>query len=212
MSNFFQNDLIHWIALATVLLGIYAQGSYIYAIYKAKKSEDKVDEEVKPAFLSWIGWSLLMGISFISQYISEGWSLKQITLLLATFGCFAVGISARFIFKRYSYEKKHNKFVLYGLGCSVIYWVTNDPWITTIIAIVADGILAIPVIQNAIKNPEQEKSKAWPIFLFTWILNIIMVRIDFSWLDMLWPMYLILFNSTMILLTLRKNKLKKINS
>jgi hypothetical protein len=206
-----QTDLTYWIGFATVLLVIYAQGSYIYSIYKAKKSASKGEDEIKPAFLSWIGWSILMGISFMSQYISEGWSLKLITLLISALGSFLIGFSARFIFKKYAYKKDHNKFIIYGLACSIMYLVTNNAWITTITAIIADGIFAIPVIQNAIITPEQEKSKAWPIALFTWILNLVMVSIDFSWLHLLWPIYLILFNGTMTLLTFRKLKFKSIN-
>lgn len=207
----FKNDLQHWIGLTTVLLVFCSQGIYLYSNYKANKKQTQSEIKLKPAFLSWIGWGILMGISFISQYIDNGWSFKLVTLLVSACGCMVIGLCSRFIFKRYYYKPSHYYFVFGGVLCCLIYLFTNDVWITNIAAIAADLVLAIPTIKNAVANPQQEKSIAWPITLLTWLLNMIMVIVDFSWLHTLWPAYLFLLNGALTILTYRnKEQIDKI--
>ncbi|WP_435357807.1 hypothetical protein [Emticicia sp. SJ17W-69] len=206
IEQIFINDLQHWIGLTTALLVICSQSIYLYSNYKANKKQIQEEVKLKPAFLSWIGWSILMGISFISQYINNGWSFKLVTLSVSAFGCMVIGICSRFIFKRYYYKPSHYYYVVGGLLCCLIYLFTNNVWITNIAAITADLILAVPVIKNAVLNPQQEKSIAWPITLITWLLNMMMVIVDFSWLHTLWPAYLILLNGALTILIYRNKE------
>ena len=65
-----------------------AQLIYIRNIYSFK---------VKPSVLSWIGWSILMGVGVFSQIINDGFDWSQAGLLLSTFGCLFIALFSIFI-------------------------------------------------------------------------------------------------------------------
>lgn len=202
MNDFFEQYWELLIAIIISALILYAQITYWILLYRKK---------VKPAYLSWFGWAILMGISFAGQFLAQGWSIKIIALLLSTTGCIIIGISARFIFKQYSYEKKGMKFLYIGLACGLVYLLVKDEWLTTIIAILADLIVAIPTFKNASRNPMDEKSGTWIFTLPAWGLTLVLVLNNFMWLHMLWPLYLIAFNGLMIFLVYIKPQLQNTN-
>ena len=180
------------IGFFAAIIIIYAQITYLYAIYKNK---------IRPSYLSWLGWAILTGVSFVSQVISEGWSLKLIGLLISTIGCFLIALCAKVVFKHYSMKREDLKFLYLGLICIVVYVISKNPWLATVSAIIADLILAIPTFKNAYINPMEEQSIAWPLSLLSWTLTMTLVFMNFSWIHFLWPLYLILFCGVMTYLT-----------
>jgi len=194
----------YWqIALACIIGAIlfYSQLSYWLSLYR---------KEVKPTYLSWLGWGILMGISLVAQVIARGWTTKITGLLVSTIGCFIIGLSARCIFRHYKSEKKDWNYLYFGVLCMAVYFFSKNEWVTSVVAIVADAILAIPTVRNAIKNPGEERSRAWILALSAWLLTLILVFYRFSWLHLLWPLYLIVFNGTMTSLTyIRPRFIKK---
>ena len=194
-----------WSFLTAIIISVlilFAQITYWISLYNRK---------VKPSYLSWVGWAIFMGISFIGQLLSKGWTIKMIALLISTIGCFIIGLSARFVFKYFSYKKEDMKFLYLGLVCILIYLLFKDVWLTTIIAIIADLLLAFPTIKSAYKKPMDEKSSAWILAFVSWGLTLILVLNNFFWLHMLWPLYLITFNGLMIILTYIRPQLQKTN-
>ena len=113
----FQFDLEHIIGLVSGLLIILAQLNYLNKLRR---------KEVEPSPLSWGGWSILMGTSFVSQLMSQGWSLNLFTLLLSAIGAFVIAFSARFVFKYYSIVREDWKYLYYGLVCILLYAVLKD--------------------------------------------------------------------------------------
>lgn len=185
----------YWKLALAFLIGailFYSQLSYWLSLYR---------KEVKPTYLSWLGWGILMGISLLAQVVAKGWTTKITGLLVSTIGCFIIGVSARFIFRHYKSDKKDWNYLYFGVLCMAVYFLSKDEWVTSAVAIVADAILAIPTVKNAVKQPEDEKTKAWILALTAWLLTLILVFYHFNWLHMLWPLYLIVFNSTMTTLT-----------
>jgi len=174
----------------------------MYFVKLAKKTE-----QFKPSVISWLGWALLMGISFYSQLQSKGWTVNLLSLLISTTSCVVISFSAKFIFKHYKIDKKDWNFFYIGLGCVLIFLLSSNEWITTSIAIIADFIFAIPLIKSAIKDPAAEKALLWPIALTAWGFTIVLLTYHFSWIYTLWPIYLILFNGTLTYLTYIKPKL-----
>lgn len=193
------------LSIVLVIAGLvfYAQLTYLVSLYKRK---------VKPSYLSWLGWGILMGISLMAQLVSDGWTFKLISLSISTLGCFVIGLSARFVFGHYTSKPEDLKFIYAGLACILLYALMRDEWITTIIAITADAILAIPTIKNAFHRPNEEKTTAWIFAFSSWVLTFILVLNQFNWLHMLWPIYLIAFNISMVYLTYIRPKAKRLNT
>jgi hypothetical protein len=156
-------------------------------------------KKITPSVLSWFGWACLMGTSVLSQVIAKGWQWSLTSILCSTVGCFAISAVA-FLSKNYSYKKSDLKFLVVGLVCVGIYILSNNPWVTTIFAIVADAALGVPTIRKAWKEPGTEKSPAWVLAMLSSILALV-ICLHHDWLYVLFPGYLLLFNGIMIWLT-----------
>lgn len=183
-------SLIFILGFLAGLLIIIAQATYINQIVK---------KEVTPSVLSWLGWSLLMGISFIVQLVHYGWNYSLTGLGLATIGCFSICLIAYFT-KQYKLAKADWVYLVLGLICILFYVVSKNPLLTTIVAVLADFVLGIPTLISAYKNPESEKSKAWNIGLLSWSISLVICYGEpvIYWI---FPVYLFLYNGVMSVLT-----------
>jgi len=174
-----------------------AQLIYIRNIYSFK---------VKPSVLSWTGWSILMGVGVFSQIINDGFDWSQAGLLLSTFGCLFIALFSISI-NNFSLIKSDWWFLLLGFLSIGVYFVSKDSLITTLFAITADFLLGIPTLQKAFKFPNLEKSKAWAFGAFSSVLAI-SICIGDPIVYWLFPVYLLLYNLTMIILSNRKESIQ----
>ncbi|HEY4062136.1 MAG TPA: hypothetical protein VGM30_09560 [Puia sp.] len=158
-----------------------------------------IKRKIRPSVLSWMGWALLMGTSLISQVLGAGWQWSLTSLLLSAVGATTIAITA-FCIRNFSLSASDWKFLVLGLGCIGIYFGSHDPWSTTIFAIIADGILGIPTIIKAYKDPVSERSMAWIFGVASQTIALVLC-IGHSPLYVLFPLYLFLFNGTMVCLT-----------
>ena len=188
-------DIELFIGAITVCLMLITQVMYII---------DVVNKKVKPSVLSWFGWALLMGAGMLSQFIEEGWQHSQGGIVAATVGCAAIGLIA-LLKNNYSLKKLDWYIFFAGLICLILYLVSKNAWLTTIYAVVADFVIAIPTIIKVIRDPESEKSNAWYISLTAWVLTL-SISFNHGLLYALFPIYLFSFTFSMVLLMNRKVK------
>lgn len=168
---------------------------------------DVLRKKLKPSILSWVGWALLMGTGLISQILEKGWEWSQIGLLCSALGCVCIVISA-WLRNYYLLVNSDFRYLILGLVCLGIYFISKDAWITTIFAILADFIVGIPTLIHAYKNPQSQKSVAWSLGFISFSFSLILC-IGQLYLYALFPVYLFLYNGAMVLLTHSKlNKLK----
>jgi hypothetical protein len=118
-------------------------------------------------------------------------------------GSIVIGTTA-FFCRNFSFNKKDWKYIVFGLICVVLYQFSKNAWYTTGFAILADLLLGIPTIENAYEHPQLERSAAWLLGVTSWSIALL-VCINHNLLYALFPMYLFLFNGTMVVLT-RKNR------
>lgn len=183
------------IGVVTVCLMVLTQVMYII---------DVINKKVTPSVLSWFGWALLMGAGMLSQFIEEGWQHSQGSVVAATIGCLAIGIIA-LATNHFSLKKVDWAILSIGIVCVILYYVSKNAWLTTIFAIVADFIIAIPTLIKVLKHPQSEKSSAWYISLTAWILTLF-ISFNHGLLYALFPMYLFSFTFSMVFLMNRKEK------
>lgn len=181
---------ISLIAFPAIALIVLAQVTYIRDTYR---------RIIRPSILSWIGWSLLMGTSLVSQIVSKGWEWSLTGLLISILGCLSVALLS-FIIKNFSLQKSDWLYLIAGCFCMVIYLLTKNPWLTTIFAIASDFMLAIPTFLKAWKNSSTEKTPSWIFGFVSWTLTTI-ISLEEELLYTLWPIYLLGFNGTMLYLT-----------
>jgi hypothetical protein len=175
--------------LAGMVIGS-AQLIYLYNTVKMK---------ISPSVLSWIGWACLMGTSLVSQVIGKGWQWSMTGILCSTIGCFAIAVIA-FFSQNYSFKKSDLSFLVIGLLCIGVYLLSQNPWITTIFAVIADAALGIPTIRKAIKEPATEKTVSWIMGVISSTLALT-ICLHHDPIYVLFPAYLFLFNGAMVYLT-----------
>lgn len=137
-----------------------------------------------------------MGTSIISQIIAQGWDWSHIGILMSTTGCIVIG-SVSLGTKNYSLKSKDWIFLLISVLCLALYLISENPWLTTIYAILADFIIAIPTLINAVKDPESEKTHGWTMSLISWTLTL-SISFHHHMLYALFPIYLFAYSLGMV--------------
>lgn len=175
--------------LAAVIIG---SAQVIYVI-------NTIRRRIRPSVLSWVGWSFLMGTSVVSQVLAKGWQWSMTSVLSSAVGCLTIGLVA-LVSRNYSLARRDWKFLGSGALCICIYVLSGNAWMTTIFAISADGLLGIPTILKAIREPELERSPAWVLGVVSSTLALA-ICYGHSWIYVLFPAYLFCFNGLMAWLT-----------
>ena len=142
-----------------------------------------------------------MGTGLSSQIISEGWEWSLVGFLFSTIGCAFITIMA-LVTHNFSFRKKDLIYLFFGLTCISLYLTSKDPLLTTLFAVFADLILGIPTLLKAYRDPAAEKSYAWYLGFVSWTFSLI-ICFNHSIVYAIFPIYLFLFNGTMVYLSRR---------
>jgi hypothetical protein len=155
--------------------------------------------KITPSVLSWFGWACLMGTSLVSQIVSKGWQWSMTGIASSAVGCLVIA-GVAWLSGNFSFRRGDLGFLVAGLGCVGIYVISDNPWMTTVFAIIADGLLGIPTIVKAYREPAMERSAAWLLGVLSSMLALV-ICIHHELIYMLFPAYLLLFNGMMAVLT-----------
>lgn len=187
--------------------------SYVLVILAQYRMISRVATgRLKAVVLSWLGWSILMGISVVAQLQANAWiwDWNLFSVLLSATGCMLIGVIGLWT-GNYSRGKGDVLCLVAGAVCMAVFLISSDPWITTVLAIIADLVVAIPMLERAYKDPIGHRTDAWLIVFSAWTMTSISILFNFSWLHMLWPLYLIGFAGLMSYLSfLRPRRMTKV--
>jgi hypothetical protein len=162
--------------------------------------------KITPSVLSWLGWACLMGTSLVSQIAHTGWQWSMTGIASSTVGCLVIA-GVAWGSNNFSFRRSDLGFLLAGLACVGIYVVSDNPWVTTVFAIIADGLLGIPTIVKAYREPALERSVAWLLGVVSSTLALI-ICIHHDLIYMLFPAYLFFFNGMMAALTWGRRRIR----
>ena len=158
--------------------------------------------KIRPSVLSWTGWALLMGTSLVSQIVVIGWQWSLVSIGASTAGCLAIAFSA-LLSRNFSLIPRDWVFLVLGLCCMGIYYLSGNAWATTLFAILADALLAVPTLTKAWREPASERSVAWLLGVASAVLALV-VCIGHDPLYFMFPAYLVLLNGWLAWLTRRR--------
>ena len=158
----------------------------------------------KPNKVSWLIWSIAPFIATAAAISSKvGWA--ALPVFMSGFSPFLI-FTASFVSKKANWKLASFDYVcglLSGLAL-VLWYVTKDPNVAIVFAIVSDGLASIPTLTKAWKYPETEV--AWPF-----IVGVFNASTSFS-ASTIWafsayafPVYLIVINILLFFAVYKNN-------
>lgn len=96
-------------------------------------------------------------------------------------------------------------FCILLLIISAIIWLLFDaPLVNLIISLFAHFVGGLPTYKKVLKNPKSESFGFWSLFFIASLLSVFTTNLN-SVSGILFPLYFVIFDGTMMLLTLRKS-------
>lgn len=161
---------------------------------------------VLPNKVTWFLWGLAPMIAFFATLSSAGFSFGQLPVFMAGFTPFLV-FGASFINK-----KSFWKVTAFDFSCGIvsvitllIWYYTKDPNLAIFLAIVSDGLAALPTLIKAWRHPETESITPFAAGIFTTSVGFTAVG-TWNFAHLAFPLYLLLLNVLMTLILTIKSK------
>ncbi|MGZ4851032.1 MAG: hypothetical protein ACXV2C_06610 [Candidatus Bathyarchaeia archaeon] len=153
--------------------------------------------ETKPNRVTWFMWSIAPFVATTAA-VSNGVGLAVIPVFMSGFSPFLV-FTASFLNKK-AYWKLTLFDYLCGIlsGLAVVLWfLTNNPNLAIIFAIIGDALAAIPTQTKAWHNPETES--AWPFIVGVFSpMTSFLVATTWGFSELAFPIYLIVINILLV--------------
>jgi hypothetical protein len=159
---------------------------------------DVVKHKTRPNIITWIIWTVLVGIGAIALFASHDYNAAWLLVgdAIATFAVVIVGI-------RYGTAEldKFDIFCLIGAVVGLILWlVFNSPLIAIVATIVIDFIGTIPTVRHSYLHPEEETYITFALGIIATIFTLLSLS-DYSFSSWVYPAYL-LFSNALLTVTI----------
>lgn len=174
------------LGVSALLLNIIGYIPYIRDIFR---------KIVKPHPYTWAIWTILTSIAAINQVLNAGGYSSLFFISTALLVLLVFILSLRFGIGGAS---KIDRLCLLLAAILFVYWVTSkDTHISTVFAVIIDGIGAIPTVIKVYHHPESETYIQWTFAGIAGLLTMLAVpRLD--WILLIYPVYVFLMNSAIV--------------
>lgn len=156
--------------------------------------------KLKPNRATWWIWAIFDALIASSSYASGG----KFAAILP--GAYAIGAIVVAVISIRHGEGGANRFdflcILGAIISGIIWWRTNTPILTVWSSILVAFIGALPTIKKVYLKPETECATTWFMFLLAALINIGTISF-ITPVQILYPIYSILFCSTLTIFTIR---------
>lgn len=158
---------------------------------------------VKPNKVTWLMRSLAPMIGVVAAF-SDGVRRATLPLFMSGFWSLVIFIVSFFIKNAYRKIGKYDYICAILSLLAIVGWgITKEPLIAIIFAILSDIFAAIPTIVKSFHHPETE----WISPYLLWLINngtSFFAMKTFSLSEILFPIYLLIFNISIVSIILRK--------
>ncbi|MDD5749588.1 MAG: hypothetical protein PHO91_02250 [Patescibacteria group bacterium] len=191
-----------------VFIGAFVQlaGIYIYV-------KETIKGNTKPNRVTWLMWSIAPLIA-TSAALSDGVRLAVLPVFMAGFAPLLVFIVS------FANKKSYWRLRTFDYACGtlsilalILWWITKEPVVAIIFALAADFFAAMPTLIKSWKYPETESVEAYSTGVFNSLTSFFALR-TFAISEIAFPIYLLILNSSLMLIIYRsrfiKNKNKKV--
>ncbi len=157
---------------------------------------DIVKGKTKPNIVTWITWTVLIGIGTAALYASG--EINAALFLtgdtLATFAVVIVGL-------KYGIAKldRFDMFCMIGAIIGLVLWlVFNSPLIAIIATIVIDFIGTIPTVRHSYLHPQEETYVTFALGIVATIFTLLSLH-EYSFSAWVYPAYLLFSNGLLVI-------------
>jgi hypothetical protein len=164
--------------------------------------KDIHQKKAHPHILSWLGWSFITALGAFAM-LADGSTWAVAILFANTALCMMVVIYS-IIRKVGVWATSKMDIVFFGLGIiGLILWKTLDlPVLALICAIIADFAFGLPTIIKTYKDPSSETSFVWVTATISGLLSLFAIG-SFAFHEVAYPLYLFIYDTTVLLLVLK---------
>jgi len=190
--------MLEYFVIVAAFASLLAAFVYIRSMFKG---------QTKPNRVTWLMWSIAPFIATAAS-VSTGVSWAVVPVFMSGLSPFLIFISS--FLKKKAYWKLSSFDYLCGISAIIaliLWYLTKEPNLAIIFAIVSDGSAALPTLAKAWRNPETESAWPFTVGIFSPITSFI-VAATWTFSELAFPIYLISIN---ILLVFSVTKKKAVN-
>ena len=177
-------------------------GALIQLVGSIHYLKETIAGRTKPNRVTWLMWSLAPMIGTAAA-VSDGVTLATLPVFMAGFGPFLVFV-ASFVNKKSYWKLKSFDYWcgLFSVLALLLWYITKNPNIAIIFAILSDGAAAIPTLFKSWKNPETETASP---YLATMVASATSFLVIDTWNFSEWafPAYLVIICTIFVIFILR---------
>jgi hypothetical protein len=179
----FMQLIVGWMAL---LLNFIGYVPYVRDIFRRK---------VKPHRITWGVWTILTTITAYNQVMNGGGYSSLFFISTAILVSFVFVLSFKY---GVGGASKIDRICLAFALLLLVYWVTiQETYISTVLAVLIDGIGAIPTLIKTFKQPETESYPQWTLAGIAGLLTMFAVP-RFDWILIIYPLYVVIMNGAIV--------------
>ena len=176
------------LGFTALILNLVGYIPYIRDIFQGK---------VKPHPYTWAIWTILTIIIAFNQVKNDGGYSTLFFISTAILVSFVFILSIRFGMGGAS---KIDRACLVLAGILLIYWMTTkDTRLSTVYAVIIDGIGAIPTLIKTYHHPKSETYTVWILAATAGLLTCLSVP-RFDWILIVYPLYVFLMDGAVVVI------------
>jgi hypothetical protein len=139
---------------AGILAGLIQLGAHIPYIV------DIVARKTRPNLISWLLWTVIVTTTAAAQ-ISVGASWSLMLLIGGDIGSITVVILSLCGYGYNVFGRTEKVALLLSISALALWYITANPIVAIIFAVLADGIAYVPTIVKVVRYPESETLLFW---------------------------------------------------
>ncbi len=186
--------MFQYLVIPGAILKLY--GNFLYI-------KDTLVGKTRPNRVTWLMWSIAPMIAAAASFFA-GASWVVLPVFVSGLGAFLIFVSS--FWNKESYWKlgKFDYFCgLFSLLALILWWLTKEPLVAIILAIVSDIFAAVPTLKKSWSNPETETIKNYIFGLFNTLTTFFALQSG-AVTEWAFSAYLLLMSLLLILVNVRR--------
>jgi multisubunit Na+/H+ antiporter MnhG subunit len=186
--------MLEYIVVVGAVFSLLGALAYIRSMFKG---------ETKPNRVTWFMWLLAPFIATAAS-LSNGVSWAVVPVFMAGFSPFLIFTASFFT------KKAYWKLTTFDYLCGIIsalalglWLLTSLPDLAIILAIISDGLAAVPTFVKAWHNPKTESTWPFTIGMLS-PMTVFLVARTWSFSELAFPAYLIVVNVLILIAIIKK--------